>query len=357
MPYSQAQLEALVIRILTAAGATASEAAIVASNLARANMVGHDSHGVIRVAQYVDQLTAGEIVPGAEAEVTHDFGAVTLIDGHRGLGQPMAAVAIKHAVEKARSCGVSLTALRNCGHVGRLGHWAEMASQAGVISLQFVNSQAKAAMVPFGGRERRMATNPICAGFPVAGDGSGLIADMTTSSVAEGKLRVAHAAGKSVPEGWIVDAEGRPTTDPGDFYAGGAMLPVGGHKGYALGLVVDLFAGALSLGGATNPVATANTNNLTVIAIDPAAYGAAEATREIASAFLDYVRSSPPVDPEKPVMIPGEPEALTAKQREAEGVELPAGVWEIVTGAARSAGLSEADLEAVLTEGALEGVR
>ena len=343
MRFSKDQLEGVATQILRAANADLSEARVVARHLVKANLMGHDSHGVIRLSQYVEHIREGAIHPGAELVTLRDAAAVTLFDGGRGFGQVMATKALAVGLEKARRFGIAMVGLRNVGHVGRLGDWADLCSEAGVVSQHFVNSPARPAMVPFGGRERRMSANPICVGVPES-DGPGLSVDMTTSSVAEGKLRVARAAGKAIPPDWIVDRDGQATTDPADFYEGGAMLPMGKHKGYALGLVVELFAGALSLGETTDAQPTVNTNNMLSILIDPGAYEAADDSAGIASAFLDFVRSSRPADPSAPVQIPGEPEARTEQSRLREGIEIPEPIWAQIAATAATLGLSETEL-------------
>lgn len=343
MRFSKDQLEGVAAQILRAANAEIDEAQTVARHLVKANLVGHDSHGVIRLTQYVEHVREGAIRPGAELVTLRDADAVSLFDAGRGFGQVMATKALAVGLEKAHRFGIAMVGLRNVGHVGRLGDWADLCAEAGVVSQHFVNSPARPAMVPFGGRERRMSTNPICFGVPVSG-GPGLSADMTTSSVAEGKLRVARTAGKAIPEDWIVDRDGQASTDPKDFYEGGAMLPMGKHKGYALGLVVELFAGALSLGGTTNPEATVNTNNMLSILIDPRAFDTAQETADIAAAFLDFVRSSRPSDSSVPVQIPGEPEARAEQSRLREGIEIADPIWAQIAATAGTLGLSEEDL-------------
>ncbi len=233
MKFTTGQLTTAATRILSAGGATLNDAQTVAKRLVNGNLVGHDSHGVIRLCQYVDQLRDGSIKSDSELTTVADFGAVTIFDANFGFGQVMAEKAIREGVAKSRSFGVSMIGLRNVAHVGRVGEWAELAAGEGVVSVHFVNSPARPGVAPFGGRERRMSTNPICVGIPVDEKGS-LIVDMTTSSAAEGKLRVAHAAGRAVPEGWIVDKNGDPSTNPGDYYDGGAMLPMGGAQGLCI---------------------------------------------------------------------------------------------------------------------------
>ena len=343
MKLTAEQIAETVRRILLAAGATDLEAERVGVRLAGANLVGHDSHGLIRVCQYAGQLRDGTIRSGAKLELVARFGALSLYDANLGFGQLAAEWTTRQGIEQARESGISAVGLRQVSHVGRLGDWAEMAAETGVVSLHFVNSPAKPGVTPFGGIERRMATNPVCIGYPVKGR-EHLIVDMTTSSVAEGKLRVASAAGKAIPEGWVVDRSGAPTTDPNDYYAGGAMLTMGGHKGYGLSLAIDLLAGALTGGHTVGPDETVNRNNLFSIFIDTRGRGVPEEAEDIASAYLAWIKACTARDPAAPVLIPGEPEARQKRQRERNGIDVPEGIWRQVVETAEGLGLDEADL-------------
>ena len=164
-----------------------------------------------------------------------------------------------------------MVGLRNCGHLGRLGDWAEMAAAAGQVSLHFLNTSGAQRVAPFGGSDRRLSTNPLAIGVPLAG-GDPAILDITTSTVAEGKLMVALNKGEQVPEGWIVDKHGKPTTDPKDFYDGGALLTIGAHKGSGLSILTDLLAGAITTGRSSDPADTVLRNNMLSIFIAPAVY-------------------------------------------------------------------------------------
>ena len=337
------QIGHVVQRILAAAGATATEAERVGLRLANANLVGHDSHGLIRVCQYADQLGDGTIRSGAKLALVARLGAVAIYDANLGFGQLAAEVTTQEGIDKAQELGISAIGLRNVSHVGRLGDWAELAAEQGVISFHFVNSPAKPGVSPFGGIERRMATNPICIGYPVVGRDP-LIVDMTSSSVAEGKLRVANAAGTPIPEGWILDKEGNPTTDPSDYYDGGALLTMGGHKGYGLSLAIDLLAGAFTCGKTVNPEDAVNRNNMFSIFVDTSAAGLQDQANEIASSYLSWIKSCAARDPNRPVLIPGEPEAREKEKRLQSGIDVPDGIWRQVVDTAEALGLSEAEL-------------
>ncbi len=343
MKFSKDQLTTAATRLLNAGGATQTDSEKVAERLVNGNLVGHDSHGVIRLCQYVDQLRDGTIKTGVELETVADFGAISIFDAGLGFGQVMAERGCREGLDKASSHGISMIGMRNVAHVGRLGDWAELAADEGFVSIHFVNSPAKPGVVPFGGRERRMATNPICVGIPVNGQDS-LIVDMTTSSVAEGKLRVARASDRPIPDGWIVDKNGKVSNDPNDYYEGGAILPMGGHKGYALSLVVDLFAGALTGGGTTSPDDAVNRNSMMSIFIDPRSYDRDDTMSRIASSYLDWVRTCRAADGNGVVLIPGDPERTTKLERVRAGIELPDGVWAQIVETANAVGLSQQQL-------------
>lgn len=343
MKLTAEQIRTVVQRILLAAGATEAEARGVGLRLANANLVGHDSHGLIRVCQYADQLRDGTIRSGAELTRVARFNAVEIYDANLGFGQLAAETTTRTGIGKAREFGVSAIGLRNVSHVGRLGDWAELAAEQGVISFHFVNSPAKPGVSPFGGVERRMATNPVCIGYPVEGRDP-LIVDMTTSSVAEGKLRVANAAGNPIPEGWVLDKQGNPTTNPGDYYAGGALQTMGAHKGYGLSLAIDLLAGALTGGKTVGPDETVNRNNMFSIFIDSAATGMADEANAIAASYLDWIKECKARDPAAPVLVPGEPEAAQKRRRARLGINVPDGIWAQVTAAGKRFGLTEDQL-------------
>ncbi len=240
-----------------------------------------------------------------------------------------------------------MVGLRNCGHLGRVGDWAELAAAQGQVSLHFLNTSGAQRVAPFGGSDRRLSTNPITIGVPVAG-GDPVILDVTTSTVAEGKLFVAINKGEQVPPGWIIDKHGQPTTDPKDFYDGGALLTVGAHKGSGLSIVVDLLAGALSTGKSSDPDDTVLRNNMLSIYIAPAVYDEDGAiAREIAR-FVAWVKASPPAVPGQPVLMPGEVERSTRGRRTLEGIAVDDKTWMDILDAAKSVGIAATRVEAIV---------
>ncbi|MSP50534.1 MAG: malate/lactate/ureidoglycolate dehydrogenase [Alphaproteobacteria bacterium] len=343
-------LRRLVQRIFAAFGSAEAEAASIARNLVDANLAGHESHGVIRVASYLTWSREGKVFPNRAPRVVLDHGAAVTIDGDQGFGQVAGERALAVGIERARDHGVALVALRNSGHLGRIGGFAETAAAAGLVSLHFVNSpgQGGIQVAPFGGRDRRLAPNPLAIGVPAAG-GPALVLDITTSVVPEGKVRVALNRGVPLPEGAMIDAEGRPSRDPAAYYGppAGALLAMGGHKGSGLCIMADLLAGALTGGGCSDPEKQRFGNNMLSIVIDPASTGAGPGLADEARALADWVTSARPVAPGGEVLVPGQIEARLRAERLARGVPLDPATSQQLLDAARSVGLPDAAVAAV----------
>ena len=332
-------LQNAIASIFVAAGCSNSEAECISRHLVSANVCGHDSHGVLRVPRYVGYITEGQVVPNTELKVVLETDTLLVIDAGAGFGQPICEAVVERVAEKAKAAGVAIAAVRHLGHVGRLGDWAELLAERGLISLQFLNSMGTGMRgVPFGGSDRRLSPCPLAICVPRK-DGPPVLVDITTTTVAEGKLAVARAKGQSVPEGWIVDKDGKPTTDPNDFYAGGALLPMAGHKGSGLNIVTDLLAGALSGGGCTRAGATEPLNNLLLIAIDPEKFAETDTYLAEVSRFCEWVKGSPPVNSGSDVLLPGEIEAHTKASRENDGIELDDTTWADIIATANRVGV------------------
>ena len=349
------RLRQLAATILAAAGSSAEEAQKVAARLVDANLTGHDSHGVIRVPQYVGQVQEGSIVPNQQAEVVRETDSVTVLDGHLGYGQIVGEQAVQAAIDKARRHGIAMSALRSSAHLGRLGDWAEMATAAGLASLHFVNATGiPLRVVPHGGRDGRGTTNPIAMGIPVA-DGGAVILDFATSATAEGKVRVARNKGAPIPPDCLLDADGRPTTDPAKLYTDppGNLVPfggaTGGHKGGALWLMVDLLAGAITGGGCSRPPegeARFSSSMLSIV-IAPEAYADAGTVGAEIRRHLAFVKSARPRAEGAEVLLPGEPERRVRADRLREGITVDPTTWEQIMASGERVGLDRGALEAV----------
>jgi uncharacterized oxidoreductase len=337
------RLRELTAAIFEAAGCKRPEAERIAMHLVEANLVGHDSHGVIRVPSYVKWLHAGKVVADRTIQVVFENDAVAVVDGQFGFGQTVGNQATKLGIEKSARHGIAVVALRNAGHLGRIGDWPLMAAWAGRLSLHFVNTTGAGILVaPFGGINRRLSANPIAAGVPVAG-GAPMILDISACTLAEGKIRVALHKGVAVPEDCIIDARGRPTTDPRVFYADppGAILPIAGHKGYGLGVLCEVLAGALTGGGCSNPAnADRVVNGMLSIYLDPSRFQPDEAFAAEIERFIAWVKSSEKATPDGDILMPGEIEERTKAKRLRDGIEVAETTWSQIRETAVAVGLA-----------------
>jgi len=350
MDIAPAPLRDLVQAIFEAAGSADAEARVVADHLIEANLMGHDSHGVIRVAPYIELLRSGKWTANRHIEIERDAGALVVVDGGQGIGQVIAKEAIDLGIERARAHGVAVVGVRNSAHMGRIGAWAEQAAAAGLVSLHFVNTTGFGIQVaPFGGSDRRLSVNPIALGAPRPGK-EPLIHDMSTGTIAAGKIRVARNKGELLPEGAIIDNRGRPSRDPEAFFTDppGALTTAAGHKGYGLALFVEVLAGAVTGGGSghpDNPSADRPINNLLSILIDPEPMAGAEALAADIERLLAYVTASPPATPGGQVLLPGEVERRTRAERLTHGIPLDPNTLAQLRGAARAVGVSQTDID------------
>ncbi len=329
----------MVAAIMRGGGCDAHEATLIARRLVDSNLVGHDSHGVIRVGKYLEWMRKGWVKANQSPSIVFESETIAIIDGNRGFGQVVGEFAGRTGTAKAAETGIAMIGLRNCGHLGRVGDWAELAAAEGQVSLHFLNTSGAQRVAPFGGSDRRLSTNPITVGVPVAG-ADPVILDVTTSMVAEGKLFVASNKGEQVPSGWIIDRQGKPTTDPKDFYDGGALLTVGAHKGSGLSIIVDLLAGAISTGKSSDPADTVLRNNMLSIYIAPAVYDTDGAVSREVARFVEWVKGSPPAIAGQPVLLPGDVERATRAQRAVAGIAIDDQTWVDILAAAASVGIS-----------------
>ena len=339
----QAFLECVFVR----AGCGADEATTVARHFVLSDMSGHSSHGTIRLPVYLERLRDREIMPGNRGEPVVDTEALLVLDGHLGFGQVVAEHGIAQGIDRARRHGVALIAMRNMSHCGRVGHYAELAADAGQASIHFVNTGGFGLWVaPFGGTDRRLATNPVCIGIPRE-NAPPVIWDVATSVIAVGKIWVAANKGDVLPPGCLLDVDGAPTTDPHALLAGGAVVPFGGYKGYGLSIVTDLLAGALTGGGCSKPGVDVLVNNQLSILMDPESIGDAAAFEVEARRFIEWVKASPPVEGGA-VLVPGEPEVQSRREATEAGLCFDETTWAQCVDAARSVGMSTVEIEALV---------
>ena len=343
-------LKQLVQTIFSKAGCHAAESERIAHHLVQANLVGHDSHGVIRVYYYVDYLRKGMVQANQTMQVVFENDAIAVVDGRGGFGQVIGEQAMRLGIDKAKRPGVAVVALRNCGHLGRIGDWPEIVAEAGLVSIHFVNTSGYGLLVaPFGGIDRRLSANPIAAGIPVA-DGPPIILDISTCAIAEGKIKVAFNRALRLPEGCILDADGNPTDDPNVFYADppGTILAFGGHKGYGLGIVAEVLAGALTGSGCSQPGASRLLNGMLTVILDPARFPTDVGFASEVRRFVDFVKSSRKASPDTEILLPGQIEERTRRQRLEEGIVLDDKTWCQLLETCRSLSIDQEQVERII---------
>ena len=338
---SHTELTDLGCRIMTAAGADAMVAQRVVDHLVGSNLIGVDSHGILRLPDYVGWLPAGKVARENRLEVLQDREAACWLDAHFTYGAVAGSEASRIAAEKARRVGVGIVSVKNSTHTGRLGEYVEHLAQDGLIGFFCCNAQGYGQFVaPWGGREPRLTTNPIAWGFPSGREGRVIVVDMATSASPEGSIRLKSRRGEEIPSGHVIDAQGRDTTNPNDLFGPppGAILPFGQHKGYCLALVVEMLSGALSGGGCSRPVDQLYTheNSFCVIAIDVEAIRPLAAVTTQIDDMIDYVTDSASVDDASRVLYPYERELLERERRLKNGIDVEQPTWDKITDLARS---------------------
>lgn len=313
--------------------ASAQVARAVADSLVAANLRGHDSHGVIRVIEYVDWIDNGWINPAGEMQIVRDRGPVLMVDGHKQFGQIIGRQATQLAIAKTKELGLCVATIRNSAHLGRMGEFMEQAAQANLVAFSWTNTHGGGVLAaPFGGRQPRLSANPLAAAAPVPGQ-EAMIMDIATCALAEGKVKVARARGEPVAPGCLVDGRGEETTDPNAYYAQpkGAILPVAGHKGYALSLFADILAGALGGGSCSHTNADRVANGWFAIFIEPEAFAGRAFYDEQVGSLRDWIKSCPTMKGFDEVLVPGEPEARTLQERSENGIPIEPDTWDKLT--------------------------
>ena len=344
--FTQNQLQKITTDIFEAGGVPSDEAAIIGELLVASNLAGHESHGVLRIPQYIGLIESGHIQPGALMEIERESPSHALINGNWGFGHVIAQKAMSLAIEKARSNTISAISVYNCNHIGRIGSYPMMAAEAGMIGITMVNAGGTALYVaPFGGRDGRLATNPIAIASPTR-EGHPILLDITSSVVAQGKIRVALNRGESVPLGWLMNSEGEPTPNPQDLNGPppGALLPLGGivgHKGYALGLMIDILGGALSGAGCSGSGNTRLQNGVLMIALDVANFTPLDDFYEHVDGLVAHVKASPPAPGCDEILTPGEIEARHTAHRLREGIPIDDETWRQIQETAAAVGITE----------------
>ena len=344
-------LHALTSLIVSRMGSAAEETEAVADHLVRANLAGHDSHGVGMLPAYVRLLLDGLLVPNQTPQTILDAGALLVIDARRGFGQRMTADAVRRAIVRARDIGACVLALRNASHVGRIGTYAELAARSGMAFTAFVNvADGRDVQAPWACADARLGTNPFCAAVPGpdGADAPALLLDMATTTIAAGKARVASNKGLPVPENSLIDPDGQPTNDPTGFIRDrtGAMLSFGRHKGSGLAVMCEIMAGAIGGGQrADEPSRGGILNSMLATVIDLSRLGDPGAIAQNIEATKAHIRSSRVAPGFDEVLLPGEPEQCAARQRTAAGIEVDATTWHEIREAAGKLGITAAEID------------
>lgn len=337
--FRAAEVAGLARSILMRLGAPEASASAVAEHVVTAHVMGLTSHGIIRIAQYTRDVRNGRIDPAAVPRIESESPTIALIDGGGGFGQLTAGYATEVAATKARDVGVAVVTTKRCNHVGRLGAFPEAAARRGVASIVVAAiPRIGHFVVPWGGIDGRLGTNPIAYGFPTSGDP--IVGDFATSVIPEGRIRTAKNRGVELPEGAVIDAHGRPTRDPAAFYGPpmGSILPFGGssgHKGYGLGLLVELLGA--TIGGHGPSEEDRSINGFTIVAIDATAFAHPAAVGAAVDELIGYIHSSRPASGHDSVLVPGEPEYAAAHAAGADPViEIDPETWGDLAGIAHS---------------------
>jgi uncharacterized oxidoreductase len=345
-----------VAEVFSHSESSPEEARRIATYLTTANLTGHDSHGVIRVPVYIRWKKTGNVIPNQIPEIVVDTPSLAVVDGKFGYGQTVTPFAVRTGIEKCKKAGLSAIALRNAGHIGRVGDWAEMAAAEGLVSVHFVNAAGSLLVAPFGGVQKRLSTAPYCVGIPRQGQDP-IVLDFATSIVAEGKVLVASRGGKKLPTGALVDADGTLSEEPSVLYGPytpdgprdhtkgtGAIRAFGEHKGSGLAFICELLGGALTGTGATSG-GRQFANGMLAFYVDPKVIDTSNYFDEEISRYTDFIRETKPIAGVESVLVPGDPERKTRAERTKNGVPLPDDTWAAIVNTAREVGVSEASIQ------------
>ena len=334
----------LITDIFKAKSCNDNEARTIAERLAGSNLVGHDSHGIARVPRYVEWMEKGWVFPNLKPEIVIDSGAMGCLDAKQGFGQVAGEYAVDDGISRAKKHGVSVVGLRNSGHLGRIGDWAERAADADLISFHFVNVRGSLLVAPFGGSDRRGSTSPLAIGIP-SKDKDHIILDMATSTVAEGKVMVAQKGGKQLPHGALIDSTGKLTTNPEAMYGKisddevpnpdkgtGAITAFGLHKGSGINFMMEMLGGALTGNGVCGALNEKErrkfSNGMLSIYIEVEKMVDFDYFRKEVKSYAEFVRASKPSQNNDKVLIPGDKEISTKEERLKFGLPVPPLVWE-----------------------------
>lgn len=334
---SESKLRQFTKTIFLKMGCSAEHAELAADVLIKADLRGIDSHGVARLSGYVRLWEKGRINPAPKIKIVYETPSTATIDGDAGLGLVVAPFAMKVAIEKAEKYGSGWISVKNSNHFGIAAYHTLMAVEKDMIGFAMTN--ASPLVAPTFSKERMLGTNPMCYAFP-AGKYPPVIVDMATSAAANGKLEIAQRSGKSIPEGWIQDVNGQPSTDPHELKKGGALLPLGSnreggsHKGFGLSATVDILSSVLSganygpwappfvafMEPSANPVGEGLGHFLGAMRVD--GFRPVDDFKSHLDNWIERFSSAKPIHEDQKVIIPGEPELVAEKDRRINGIPL-----------------------------------
>ena len=340
---SAEELHGFIKKILLAVGATDQNAEMVTEHLVLANLSGVDTHGILMLPRYVRAVKAGSIIATARPEILSETSTSARVTGKETFGQVAAKFSMEVAIEKATQHNVAVVALIHAHHIGRVGHYSELAASQGMISMIYAAGPSDPVAVPHGGRKRALHTNPVSMGFP-AGEEPPMILDYATTASSRIKVVNAKRSNQDVPPDWIVDKEGNPTTNPDDFLQrGGALLPFGKHKGYALMLAAEYLgrifprAEEFATQGWEGP--NLSRAGATMVVFRASLFQPEDDYRRQADELERRLRGVPPASGFQEVLVPGDPERLARRTRRREGIPIPEDIWESISKLATSLGV------------------
>ena len=320
-----AHLAAFATSAYRAVGLPEADAGLLADSLVQADLWGHQSHGVMRIFWYGDRIQSGATKAVTTPEFVVDSGAIAVLDGHDGVGQIVAARAMESAIERAKAHGIGAVAVRNSGHFGTAMYFTRVAAMAGCVG--FLSTNASPAMPPWGGREKRVGTNPWSIAAP-AGRHAPMMLDIANTAVARGKLYLARQRGEPIPEGWAIDEDGRATTDAAEGIAG-CILPIAGHKGYAIATMMDVLSGILAGGrfgpDVVGPYVTEGSSGAghLALALNIEAFRPRDAFDADMERLIECLKGTPHAVGTEEIFYPGELEARADRHNREFGVLLP----------------------------------
>lgn len=323
------RLSAFIATALQRAGLPASDASKVANLMAEADLQGSDGHGVIRLPQYVKRIRTGGINTRPNIRIITERAAMAVVDGDNGMGHLVMSYAVDLAIDKARSAGVGWVGARASNHAGPASLYVRKPIEQNMIALYFAVGNANH-LPPWGGMEMLLSTNPIAVGLP-AGREPAVVLDMATTVAAYGKVKAKAKRGEQMPEGWMIDRQGKPLTDPKRAEEG-FLVPIGGHKGYGLALIVGLLAGTLNGAAMGRDVVDFNHDHVTptntgqsVLVIDLAAFGEPAVFKAALDHLVHELRSSERLPGVDRIWLPGEQSHHRRQKYAAEGIPLSDG--------------------------------